>query len=182
MKSIWKITSSTLGNLSKHPCYTLNLLCAAEVTLITIPAWACCSLIVTPKKWAHCFSTCIKKGEGKWKSLTRVPDLEKRKERMHGRTHLSTNCSSERKRSNCDSSIQCLFKNSSRNSCLDRDAQLAKKWLNVGLKEVYIQLKTNLYFNSIVTWTMLRTLYWQFPNWISLSPYQCPHLLNPVRL
>lgn len=37
---------------------TLNLLCAVEVTLTTIPASACCSLIVTPKKWAHCFSTC----------------------------------------------------------------------------------------------------------------------------
>lgn len=40
--------------------YTLNLLCAVEVTLITIPAWACSSLIVTPKKWAHCLSTYIK--------------------------------------------------------------------------------------------------------------------------
>lgn len=37
--------------------HTLNLLCAAEVTLITTPAWACSSLIVTPKKWALCFST-----------------------------------------------------------------------------------------------------------------------------
>lgn len=31
---------STQGQ-SKHPCYTLRLLCAADVTLTTIPAWAC---------------------------------------------------------------------------------------------------------------------------------------------
>lgn len=39
---------------------TLNLLCAAEETLTTTPDAACSSLIVTPKKWAHCFSTCNK--------------------------------------------------------------------------------------------------------------------------
>lgn len=42
---------------SSSGTYTLNLLCAVDVTLTTIPAAACCSFMVTPKKWAHCFST-----------------------------------------------------------------------------------------------------------------------------